>query len=183
LTFDYKGYELKFIQRTRCRDGSAHLFTFIYKFYSPITKYHYILRAEYHEEDVFAIKFYCKKDKTSKYKYNKIVNKGDIGNILITCITVIPLLLKIHPNASFGFAGARTIDNRSKKVEGYSNNQRFRTYSYVISSKIGTETFTHFEYEKVSSYLLLNNANSLSLEKEELISKMFSSTYTELSVD
>jgi len=183
LTFDYSGYELKFIQKDNCRDGSPHLSTYIYKFYSPITNYHYIIRADYHEGDVFAVKFYCKKDKRSKYKYNKIVNKGDIGNIFITCIKVIPLLLNIYPNASFGFAGARTIDFKSKKVEGYANNQRFRTYCYTISLKIGTETFTHFEYENISSYLLLNNNNSNLKEKEELIIKMFSSTYNELSLD
>lgn len=130
---------------------------------------------------MIALKFYCKKDKRSKYKYNKIINKGDVGNILVTCIKVIPLLLKIYPNASFGFAGARTIDFKSKKAEGHSNNQRFRTYCYVISLKIGTETFTHFEYQNISSYLLLNNTNSNIKNREELIIKMFRSTYNELS--
>lgn len=183
MTFDYPGYELKFIQKDNCTDESAHLSTFIYKFFSPITKYHYIIRADYHKEDVFAVKFYCKKDRRSRYKYNKIVNKGDIGNIFITCIKVIPLLLKVYPNSSFGFAGAPTIDFKSKKAEGYASNQRFRTYCYVISLKIGTETFTHFEYEKVSSYLLLNNSNQDIIKKEEQIIKMFSSTYNELSLD
>lgn len=183
MTFDYPGYELKFIQKDNCRDDSAHLSTFIFKFYSPITKHQYIIRADFHYPEVFAVKFYCKKDSKSKYKYNKIVNKGDIGNIFITCIKVIPFLLEIYPNASFGFAGARTIDFKSKKAEGYANNQRFRTYCYIISLKIGTETFTHFEYQNVSSYLLVNNFNPNPKITEELIISMFSSTYNELTLD
>ena len=83
LTFDCEGYELKFIQQDYCADGSAHLFSRIYKFYSPVTKYFYVVRAEYHEEDVFGIKFYCKKDRGDVLKYSKIVNKGDVGNILL----------------------------------------------------------------------------------------------------
>ena len=75
MEFDFPGYPVKFIQRQRCKDPSAHLFTLIYKFYSPVTKYHYVIRAEYHEEDVFAMKFYCKKDRKSDTKYAKIINR------------------------------------------------------------------------------------------------------------
>lgn len=161
MTFDYPGYPLNFIQKRVCNDNSAHLFTIIYKFYSPITKYNYIINADYHEEDVFAIKFYCSKDKRSKYKYNKIVNKGDIGNIFITCAKTVPLLLKEYPNASFGFCGARSVDSRSRKAENYSNNQRFRIYKNIVSLKFGTKTFTHYEYERISSYLLINNNSDI----------------------
>ncbi|MGN6530349.1 MAG: hypothetical protein ACTHK0_01170, partial [Ginsengibacter sp.] len=66
------------------KTAGAHLFSFIYKFYSPVTKYFYILHADYHEGDFFAVKFYCKKDRHSDFKYSKIINKGDVGNILMT---------------------------------------------------------------------------------------------------
>ena len=60
MEFNYLGYELKFIQCKRIVDQSAHLYTFIYKFYSPITKLQYILLADYHDNDFFALKFYPK---------------------------------------------------------------------------------------------------------------------------
>ena len=180
MIFDYPGYPLKFIQKEPCKDNSAHLYTLIYKFFSPITKFHYILRAEYHEEHVFAVKFYCVKDKHSEYKYSKIVNKGDLGNILMTCIKVVPLLLSEYPTVSFGFAGSRSVDFRSKKVEGYINNQRFRIYKDIVALKFGTKTFTHYEYEKISAYLLVNKKSENVIEKQEAIVKMFSQTYNNL---
>lgn len=180
MTFDYPGYELKFIQRQPCNDRTAHLYTLVFKFFSPLTKYLYILRADYHLSDTFAIKFYCKKDRHSDYKYSKIVNRGDIGNILITCAKVVPILLKDYPTASFGFAGARTIDSKSKKVENYNNNQRFRTYKYLIALKFGTQIFAHYEYEAISSYLLVNKFHDNIENMEREIVKMFSETYETL---
>lgn len=119
MTFDFPGYELRFIQIARCADDSSHLYTYIYKFHSPVTGYHYIVRAEYHDEDVFAIKFYCKKDRKSEYKYSKIVNKGDLGNIIMSCAKVIPLLLQTHPQVSFCFAASRSVDVRNNSIEDY----------------------------------------------------------------
>jgi hypothetical protein len=37
VIFDFEGDELKLIQKRRCKDGRAHLFSFIYKFYSPVS--------------------------------------------------------------------------------------------------------------------------------------------------
>lgn len=181
MTFDYPGYDLHFIQRDRCKDDTAHELTYVYKFRSPVTGYFYIVRAEYHQEDVFAIKFYCKKDRASEYKYSKIVNKGDVGNILITCAKAIPLLLPEFPTASFGFIGARTLDKASGKVESYNTTQRFRVYKNVVVHKIGMVTFEHIEYPEVSGYLLLNRHSGHDLqEKENAIKKMFASTYDNL---
>jgi hypothetical protein len=181
VTFDFTGYDLRFIQKDRCKDGTEHLFTYVYKFYSPITGYLYILRAEYHVEDVFAIKFYCKKDRGSEFKYSKLTNKGDVGNILITCAKVIPELLAIYPTTSFGFVGARTLDRVSGKVESYNKNQRFRVYSKVVAGKIGTVTFEHIEYPLISGYLLVNrNSGTKVNEKEIAIKHMFSRNYDAL---
>lgn len=177
MNFDYPGYELKFIQKQRCRDGSAHLYTLIYKFYSPVTRYFYILHADYHKEDVFAVKFYCKKDRHSDFKYSKIINKGDVGNILVTCAKVVPILLKTHPTASFGFFGARTFDQASKRIEPSLKTQRFRIYKHLVHLKFGNKSFAHFEYESISCYLLVNRHNKDIHSKERNIVKMFSETY------
>ena len=180
MTFDYEGYDIKLVQKRPCKDGSAHLFSLIYKFYSPVTKYFYILNADYHEGDFFAVKFYCKKDRHSDFKYSKIINKGDIGNILITCAKAIPLLLKDNPQASFGFIGSRTVDEASQKVESFINNQRFRIYKQLIPLKFGEQTFAHFAYEQLSGYLLINRHCGDIAEKEKELIKMLAATYNNL---
>ena len=180
MRFDYPGYHLYFIQKQKCKDDSQHLFTLKYKFFSPITKYWYILHADYHEENVFALKFYCKKDRRSEYKYSKIVNKGDIGNILMSCANAVPLLLKEYPSASFGFGAARSVDRKNNTIEPYNENQRFLAYSYIAKEKFGMVTFTHFEYPMISCYLLINNSSKDILTKEALLNKMFLSTYPNL---
>lgn len=180
MTFDFPGYDLKFVQKSICKDGSSHLFSYIYKFYSPITKYKYIIRAEYHEEDVFGIKFYVQQHSKSDYKYSMITNKGDMGNILITCLKVVPMLLSSHPEASFGFVASRTVDIPSKKVEQLRRTQRYNTYTYIVSQKIGDKTFEHIAYEEISSYLLINRNCGDTVQKETAIIRMFQNTYNSL---
>lgn len=180
MEFNYPGYSLKFIQKDRCKDKSAHLHTHIFKFFSPKTKYHYIVRAEYHQEDVFAVKFYCKKDRRSDYKYSKIVNKGDLGNIVISCLKVIPILLQEYPTASFGFIGARSYDIAGNLIEPVSQTQRYTIWSDVVKKKIGNVTFAHFKFPEASGYLLLNRWSSSSIEdKVNAIKRMFIDTYAD----
>lgn len=175
---DRTGYPLKFIQKDRCKDNSAHKSTYIYKFYSPKTKLNYIIRCEYHLEDVFAIKFYCKKDKKSDLKYSLLVNRGDVANILITCLKVIPILLQKIPNASFAIIGAPRIDKIYE--EPSSNNVRFRVYSAIAKAKIGRVMFSHYHNEHISGYLLVNNHVDNVEAKKMAIQKMFTETYNEI---
>ena len=177
MIFNSTGYEPEFIQRRACKDESAHLATYIYKFYSPKTKLFYIINADYHEEDFFAIKFYAKQHRRSNNKYSIIINKGDLPNILITCTKVVPMLLQEHPTSSFGFCGSRTIDKKTKRIEDIKENQRFRVYIKFVPNFFGTKTFKHIEYPKVSSYLLVNKKSGKVADKEKAITKMLAATY------
>ncbi|WHF51797.1 hypothetical protein QGN23_00620 [Chryseobacterium gotjawalense] len=132
-----------------------------------------------------ALKFYCKKDRGSQYKYNKIINKGNFTSvirILDTCTSLILILLEQHPNCSFGLCSSRSIDfsNPKKLTENLENNQRFRVYSKFIQDRIGNITFTHLEYPFISSYLLINNSVADIRKKEEDIVKMFERTYNSI---
>lgn len=180
MIFNSPGYPLRFIQKQICRDASSHLFTLIFKFYSPITRYAYILRVEYHEEQVFALKFYAQKDSKSDYKYSHIINRGDVFNILITCLKSVQIILQDYPEASFGFIGARTIDPVANRAEDYENTQRFRVYSQIEEDTIGDQTFEHFTYEVLSGYLLVNKYTGNIEDKERLIKQMFIRTYNHL---
>jgi hypothetical protein len=177
LTFDYPGYPLTFIQQQRCADDSAHEYTRIYKFYSPVTRYFYIVRADYHVRDIFAIKFYCKKDRKSEFKYSKIVNRGDLGNIIMSCARVIPMLLENYPAASFAFAASPSVDTKTKRKEQIQYTQRYRLYCYMIPIKFGLETFVHYAYDNISAYLLYNRKSASS---KAAIEDMFIATYQTL---
>ncbi|MCM4170064.1 hypothetical protein DHD32_01120 [Arenibacter sp. TNZ] len=172
-----KGYIPKFIQTHPVRDDTRHLKTYVYKFFSPETKLQYVLTAEYYDYDFFAIKFYAKKDRRSDSKYSKVINKGDVANILVTCANLVPILLADFPNASFGFIGSRTIDVYAAKVEGYSDNQRFRLYCYHIPQLIGHKNFEHRSYTNVSAYMLLNKKNESTKDLEKSIRVMIINTY------
>jgi hypothetical protein len=130
---------------------------------------------------VFAIKFYAKKDRHSDYKYSQLTNRGDVANILITCLKSVSLILQDYPEASFGFIGSRTIDKESRTVEAFENNQRFRVYKRIVEQKIGFSTFEHYVYESISGYLLINKTGNRREEKEKVITKMFARTYQNLT--
>ena len=172
-----RGYNLKFIQTHPIKDKTDHLQSYVYTFYSSRTRLKYVLTADLHKNDFFALKFYAKKDKRSDNRYSKVINKGDVGNILVTCARVIPIILDQFPNASFGFIGSRTIDFYADKVEGYQNNQRFRLYAYHIPQLVGHKTFEHREYNEVSSYMLLNKNISDLNKLEKNIRTMIVNTY------
>ena len=164
-----------------CDDTTDHLYTYVYKFFSTVTKYFYILNADYHNEDAFAIKFYCKKDRGSIYKYSKIINKGDLPNILVTCAKVIPLLLEKYPTASFAFGASSSVDSKNNLQEPLAKNQRFEVYTYLVSRKIGRVTFKHKKFPKISCYMLINrNCDDIN-KKERKLKKIFKRTYPNLA--
>lgn len=175
-------YALKFIQKEPCNDKSDHLFTYTYKFYSPDTRLHYVLRAEYHSGSVFAIKFYCKAHRRSDFKYNIIINRGHCLKILNTCLSLLPELLKKYPQASFALNSSRSVElgSSQKLTEDIKENQRYRIYKNFIQSRIGKHTFTHLYYPEISSYLLINNHYPDIDIKEQEILQMFQRTYRSL---
>lgn len=178
MIFTHTGYDLKFIQQKQIIDESEHLSTSIYTFISPVTKLKYVVNLEYYNENLYVIKFYPKSLKKSLYKYNRITNKGDVLNILITCAKLIPQILRENQSASFGFIGSRTYDvGRAEFQENYFNNKRFRVYSKLIQDVIGSKTFEHYEYIKISGYLLVNKTQKPVTEKERRIIDMLHRVY------
>ena len=167
------GYPLRFIQTHPEKYVGCHQKTFIFKFFATKIKSNYIVRAEQHNNDFFAVKFYAKQHRKSERKYNIVVNKGDVANILITCAKVIPSILQKFPLASFGFIGSRTIDIYSGKVENFDNNQRYKLYSHHIPQLIGDKTFLHKAYATASAYALLNRKiNDIDLYEQKIKSML-----------
>ena len=180
MLFNCPGYKTIFIQRQKCTDESAHQFTDIYTFFSPITKLKYVIRAEYHQEDVFGVKFYAKCHRKSDFKYNKIINKGDVCNILMTVINLMPEILTEFPKASFFYHGSASVDE-SRRAERFESTQRYRIYNYLVEKQIGINLFEHYYNDLISGYLFVNRNSGMEVsEKKDMIFKMLQKTYKEL---
>lgn len=167
-----QAYPISFIQKASPTGNDAFDFCRIYAFYTDPTpecqRLKYIVRAEAHD-DVFAIKFYAARDKNLDDKYNRIMSvhtyKGAL-RIFVTCASLIPLLAKDFPNASYIVNGARTID-RFRKVEGENETQRFRIYRTLAIKIIGEQQFGHYQFKEISSYLLVKKKPNVDIEEDK----------------
>lgn len=181
MIFKQTPFELTFLQKEQVKDSSDHLFSLIYSFKSTDTKLRYILRAEYHVGDIFALKFYAKNHKLSDFKYSLMTNRGYSLRIFLTCAKLVPVLLHEYPGSSFGLIGSRSIDRKLNLIEPIPNNRRFKIYSALILELFGDQTFEHYDYPKISGYLLLNRSKDI-IETKQKIEKMFFENYSDIHV-
>lgn len=161
------------------QDDSDHLYSYLYRFTSTDNGLTYILRAEYHRGDVFGIKFYAKPHANSNKRYSLLTNKGYALRIFQTCGSVVPLLLKNHPSASFGLIGSRLLDESNEEIEAPQRNIRFRIYEKIAKDLFGEETFEHYSYPRISGYLLMNRNRNIRPAKE-YIEDMFIQNYRDI---
>lgn len=175
--FDSQPYKLIYVQKSSPHKDEDFLFAEIFKFFTD-KKIKYILRAEFYPENVFAIKYYAAYQRKLEYKYHIKTNNGNAHKIILTCGSLLPLMLKRFPEASFAINGAFSVDSQNELAEKIDKNQRYRIYSFFIDLKVGRKTFQHFVFEEVSSYLLINKLdNTDSIKKKDRIRKMFLSLY------
>lgn len=167
-------YHIYFIQKASPVEGDAFDFALIYKFYTERTdnyqRLKYIVRVEVTAENIFAVKFYAARDKKLDNKYSRIIKAhgySETLRIFVTCAYIVPLILKMNPTASFVINGAQSLDLQSDKIEGPSNNQRFRLYRNVAVRLFGRTNFEHYEFVEVSSYLLVNKKGGAHVEEEK----------------
>lgn len=172
------GYPVKFVQKKKHQNASGHICTYVYSFLSFANKLKYVVHVEEYDEQLCAIKFYPKCLRKSYFKYNKIINKGDVINVLMSVASVIPQLLEENKYFSFGFVGSRSVNTTNNYVEHFIANKRYRIYSELIKQVIGDRTFVHIEYKQISGYLLLNKAAGDIDDKEKKIKKMLNGIYT-----
>ena len=160
-------------------DASDHIYTHLFRFKSTHTTLNYLLRAEYHKGDVFGIKFYAKTHQKSNKKYSLLTNRGYALRILRTCASVVPILLKEYPTASFGFIGSRLLDELRQEIEAPESTIRYRVYEKVVQDLFGSQTFAHYAYPKISGYLLINRRKDIESTKQA-IERMFMQNYSEI---
>ena len=185
LSLDMEPYILRLIQIDRKRDTSNGdpAITHVYTFFAKSSKYNslfkYIVRAEKYD-DCFAIKYYCSRCKHSEYKYSRVLDlfsAVETKQIMKTCASVIPEILKQYPNASFAFNGSRTYD-QANYVEGPHKTQRYRIYTELVRRLFGEKVFHITHFDDSSSCLFINRKVNPDIEAAIIrIYDMFADIY------
>ena len=184
MKFRPHSYCLRHIQTDRARSGSDDPeLSYIYSFFAESKKYNslfkYIVRAEKFQ-DCFAIKYYCTRIKHSEYKYSRVLNffsAIETKRIMEAAASVIPIILKTYPSASFAFNGSRTYD-RSDYIEGEYCTQRYRIYVELVRRLFGEEVFYITNFDNSSSCIFVNRSANTDVEAAKIrIYDMFANIF------
>jgi hypothetical protein len=129
----------------------------IYRFKTD--KFKYLVEVETYADDIYILKFYNRKDKENKNRYNLLTKEGKCSRIIGTCFSIFLDIYKKNNRASFGFIGAYTLDPKTGKTEGKDNTKRYRIYTKAMINYFGTKTYTYFDDPSQSFYIAVNNLN------------------------
>ncbi len=141
----------------------------------------YLVEIEKYKHNTFVIKYFLKKHKKNKYRYNLLSGEFKCRPIVMTVINILMDILNRHVAGSFAFIGAHTTNRKGKDLETKNNTKRFRVYRRLVENKIGPKTFTHYQSENGSGYLLINNQLPDVNKAKDNITAMFKREYPELS--
>lgn len=140
----------------------------------------YLVEIEKFKLNTFVIKFFLKKHKKNKHRYNLLSNEYKCRMVVMTIVNILLDVLRTNKDCNFAFIGSNTTDNRGNEKESKNKTKRFRVYRRVVENKIGPKTFSHFQSEQGSSYLLVNNATENVNDTKEKISNMFKREFPQL---
>ena len=143
---------------------------------------YYLVEVERYKYDIFIIKYFLKKHKSNKKRFNLLSHEFKCSKIVATCVNIMLSILRKHPIANLGFLGAHTIDLANRYEEKKSNTRRFKIYKYAIEELIDTDFFIHFMDEQNSTYLIVNKKISNPDELSLIATDMFIDIHPELAV-
>jgi|SRR5690606_16501347 len=134
----------------------------------------YIIHLEQYHHNIFVIKFYPRKLKNNKFRYNVVTDNGHFSKIIRTNINLLASFYKKHPDSHFGFIGAKTYCPIKKTfTEDERMTRRFKIYRYAMVNLISPDDFDHHEDKHRSTYLLINTKELDSEKIKEQATKMF----------
>jgi hypothetical protein len=143
-------------------------------------KCRYIVEVEHYDHNFYIVKYYPKKCKNYKYRFNILTSEYIAPRIIATCLRIIESITKKDPAANFGFVGSPTVMPEMNWREGQANTKRFRLYKYAFESYFGHEMFTHYMNVVSSVYLIINNGFGDPDDLMPVAAKMFVDIYPEL---
>ena len=135
-----------------------------------IGKWKYIVEFEEFPQNIFFVKFYRKKDKNSKRRFNVIYNdyesKFELTKILNVCLSITKEHYGKNNKASFGFIGSSSEKDRDVI-------RRYSLYSKFATSFFSKDKFEHYTNKEKGVYLLLNKSCNHNLAKiEDIINEL-----------
>lgn len=154
----------------------------------------YILEVEIHRYNIYFIKFFKKNHRHSKNRYC-LVNAPRLfkepkaaKNFLTIMNTVVKVITTTYKNdkiASFGFIGAPTMWEKSKKNKKNVNEdgtvrdtKRANIYSIFVKRYFDPSEFEHIEFPDSSCYLIKSIDNlDLTTDKVEVFFNNYLRTY------
>ena len=157
----------------------------------------YIVEIEYHDNNIYILKFFQKNHRHSDNRYSLVNSKKFLDhhnttgtkNFLLILNTVLKIYLDIYESnkkSSFGFMGAPTVmeldpDRTSNKinVDGtVEKTKRFNAYSIYVKRYFSPENFEHIEIPTSSCYLVKSKKNTaLTKERIEVFFENYIATY------
>ena len=171
------------------KDKSNNLITDLYSF-RCLHNIRYIIEVEHHQNSIFIIKFFQKSHINSRKRYSLLnskltresyIKKGLNGskNFLIILNTIIKVIIETYSHnkkASFGFMGAPTIIELSKKKNSDKINpdgtvrktKRYNVYAIYVKRYFSPELFEHIEIESSSCYMIRSINSNLKTKEVEL---------------
>ncbi|RQE06516.1 hypothetical protein D2S45_03220 [Prevotella intermedia] len=152
---DTNPYSFYHIKNENIKEN-GHIRNRLYRFKSKKSNLWYIVLVEEYEHNVFAVKFYPKMWRLSKYKYQMLTGTNEPRRIINTCINIMISIYNENPKASFGFIGV------NRKNEKPNETKRYKVYSTIIATYFNDKYFLHKENKEKSAYLLINNQALLS---------------------
>lgn len=157
--------DFRYVQKEPSVDGSfdiCYTYVFFINFIDHRTqkkcRLKYVARAEV-IDDAIAVKFYASRDRKSPHnKYSLAhgqLGAGAVLQIFNYCLKIIIEMIGLYPEHSFVVKAAEAFDPRTRRLEDENENQRFRIYRSFLAKKIGTASFSHYQFPENSIYLLL----------------------------
>ena len=124
--------------------------TWHYKF-RTIYGIRYNVDIEEFKYELFILKFYQDKHKSHPDKYRFMTGENDCWRIFSTILNITMEVYKKYPKGSFGFVGARSLDETTRE-----KTKRWVVYKRIMAQYFDPNLFKHAPDPKRSLFVALN---------------------------
>lgn len=142
-------FHFRYINSHKRVEGGQQIVTYNYSFRGKTNK-RYIVLAELHPHNIYAVKFYLQEHKSCAKKYQRLTSIGEGSRIITTLANIIKVLYAKDDTSSFAFYGMHS------EGEPKGETKRYRLYARILENLVSSVFFQHEKSAKNSAYLLLN---------------------------
>ena len=132
----------------------------------------YNVDIEQHTHDLFILKFHQDKHRRRKDKYRILTGEYDAYRVFSTILNITIDVYEKFPMASFGFVGARSLDEKSRE-----KTKRWKLYSRIMVDYFSPSQFHHASMPEKSLFVALNS------QKEKQVPKLWEQIIEQLELE